>query len=51
LCIHQSGPSYERIHWIVWNGRRVIIAYDADAVSEETVRIARSALAAHLRSA
>src|SRR3954452_17084731 len=35
--------------WIVWAGRRVVIAYDADAVSKELVRIARSALAAHLR--
>jgi Virulence-associated protein E/Domain of unknown function (DUF3854) len=35
--------------WIVWVNRRVVIAYDADAVTKEHVRIARSALAAHLR--
>jgi len=37
------------LDWIVWAGRRVVIAYDADAVTKELVRIARSALAAHLR--
>jgi len=34
----------------VWQGRRVIIAYDADAVLKEPVRIARAELAAHLRA-
>jgi predicted P-loop ATPase len=38
------------LDWITWTGRRVIIAYDADAVMKELVRIARSALAAHLRA-
>jgi Domain of unknown function (DUF3854) len=37
------------LDWIVWSGRKVGIAYDADAVTKELVRIARSALAAHLR--
>ena len=37
------------LDWLVWAGRRVVIAYDADAVTKELVRIARSALAAHLR--
>jgi predicted P-loop ATPase len=37
------------LDWIVWEGRRVVIAYDADAVAKELVRIARSELAAHLR--
>lgn len=38
------------LDWIVWTGRKVVIAYDADAVTNELVRIARSALAAHLRT-
>jgi hypothetical protein len=38
------------LDWITWTGRRVVIAYDADAVSKELVRIARSTLAAHLRT-
>jgi hypothetical protein len=33
----------------VWQDRRVVIAYDADAVTKEPVRVARSELAAHLR--
>ena len=37
------------LDWLVWAGRRVVIAYDADAVTKESVRIARSMLAAHLR--
>ena len=37
------------LDWLVWAGRRVVIAYDADAVTKEPVRIARSVLAAHLR--
>ena len=37
------------LDWIVWAGRTVVIAYDADAVTKETVRIARSMLGAHLR--
>jgi hypothetical protein len=37
------------LDWITWRARRVIIAYDADAVTKELVRIARSELAAHLR--
>ena len=37
------------LDWVAWEGRRVVIAYDADAVAKELVRIARSELAAHLR--
>ena len=37
------------LDWLVWVGRRVVIAYDADAVTKEPVRIARSMPAAHLR--
>ena len=32
-----------------WEGRRVVISYDADVVVKDLVRIARSELAAHLR--
>jgi hypothetical protein len=35
--------------WVAWQNRRIIIAYDADAVTKDLVRIARSELAAHLR--
>jgi predicted P-loop ATPase len=35
---------------ITWDGRHVVIAYDADAVAREEVRIARSQLAAQLRA-
>jgi hypothetical protein len=38
------------LDWIAWEGRRVIIAYDADVVAKDLVRIARSEFAAHLRS-
>jgi hypothetical protein len=38
------------LDWIEWNCRYVVIAYDADAVTKEPVRIARSELAAHLRA-
>jgi hypothetical protein len=37
------------LDWVAWEGRRVVIAYDADAVTKDMVRIARSELAAHLR--
>jgi hypothetical protein len=37
------------LDWVVWKDRRVVIAYDADAVTKDLVRIARSVLAAHLR--
>jgi hypothetical protein len=37
------------LDWIAWGGRRVVIAYDADAVTKDLVRIARAELAAHLR--
>jgi hypothetical protein len=38
------------LDWITWSGRRVVIAYDADAATKELVRIARSTFAAHLRT-
>jgi hypothetical protein len=37
------------LDWIIWDGRQVVIAYDADAVAKELGRIARAELAAHLR--
>ena len=37
------------LDWIEWAGRKVVIAYDADAITKEFVRIARSVLGAHLR--
>src|SRR5215472_5289289 len=37
------------LDWIAWEGRRVVIAYDADVVAKDLVRIARSEFAAHLR--
>jgi len=37
------------LDWIAWEGRRVVIAYDADAVTKDLVRIARAELGAHLR--
>jgi len=53
-----SGPSGERmdikgpipdLDWIHWTGRRLIVAFDADVRSKESVRIARAELARHLR--
>ncbi len=38
------------LDWIAWENRRVVIAYDANAVIKDLVRIARSELAAYLRS-
>lgn len=38
------------LDWITWEHRRISIAYDADSVTKDLVRIARSELAAHLRS-
>jgi len=38
------------LDWVDWQGRKVVIAYDADAITKDLVRIARSELAAHLRS-
>jgi predicted P-loop ATPase len=43
-----KGPIPD-LEWIVWQHRRVVIAYDVDAGTKELVRIARSELAAHLR--
>jgi len=36
------------LDWIAWEGRRVVIAYDAD-VAKDLVRVARSEWTAHLR--
>jgi predicted P-loop ATPase len=53
-----SGPDGERLDVkgpipdldrIAWEGRRVIVAFDADASSKEQVRYARAELARHLR--
>src|SRR5262252_3162271 len=53
-----NGPTGERLNikgpitdldWIHWHGRRVIVAFDADVSSKESVRIARAELARHLR--
>jgi hypothetical protein len=37
------------LDWLVWQGRKVVIAYDSDVLTKDLVRIARSELAAHLR--
>ena len=37
------------LDWLAWHGRKVVIAYDADVVTKDLVRIARSELASHLR--
>lgn len=37
------------LDWVTWHGRKVVIAYDADVITKDLVRIARSELAAHLR--
>lgn len=37
------------LDWIAWDGRRVIIAYDTDVVTKDSVRIARAEFAPHLR--
>ena len=37
------------LDWVAWQDRKVVIAYDTDAVTKATVRIARAELAAHLR--
>jgi len=38
------------LDWVAWQGRKVVIAYDADVVTKDLVRIARSELAAHFVS-
>ena len=35
--------------WVAWQGSKVVIAYDANAVTKDSVRIARSENATHLR--
>jgi predicted P-loop ATPase len=53
-----NGPDGERIDvkgpipdldWITWEGRRVILAFDADVAHKDQVRFARADLARHLR--
>src|ERR1051326_7294016 len=38
------------LDWIIWQDRHVVIAFDADGITKDLVRIARSELAAHLRA-
>jgi len=54
-----NGPTGERLNikgpitdldWINWTGRRVVIAFDSDVKTKESVRIARAESARHLRS-
>jgi hypothetical protein len=44
-----KGPIPD-LEWVQWSGRRVVVAFDADVASKESVRIARAELARHLRS-
>ncbi len=37
------------LEWVAWQDRKVVITYDADAITKAPVRIARAELAAHLR--
>lgn len=46
--IDVKGPIPD-LDWINWKGRRVIIAFDADVLHKDQVRIARAELARHLR--
>jgi hypothetical protein len=41
--------SIRDLDWLAWQGRKVVIAYNADVVAKDLVRIARSEFAAHLR--
>jgi hypothetical protein len=43
-----KGPILD-FDWIAWKGRKVIIAFDADAAVKDQVRFARTELAQHLR--
>ena len=43
-----KGPILD-LDWIAWKGRKVIIAFDADAAVKDRVRFARAELAQHLR--
>lgn len=43
-----KGPIAD-LNWIAWQGRKVLIAFDADAGTKEQVRFARAELAQHLR--
>ena len=53
-----NGPDGQRLNvkgpipdleWISWEGRKVMIAFDADAATKDQVRFARWELAQHLR--
>lgn len=46
--VNVKGPITD-LNWIAWHGRKVIIAFDADANTKEQVRFARAELAQHLR--
>src|SRR5581483_4833791 len=46
--LNVKGPIAD-LNWIAWQGRKVLIAFDADAGTKEQVRFARAELAQHLR--
>jgi predicted P-loop ATPase len=46
--LNVKGPILD-LDWITWKGRKVIIAFDADAAIKDQVRFARIELAQHLR--
>ena len=46
--LNVKGPIAD-LNWIAWHGRKVLIAFDADAGTKEQVRFARAELAQHLR--
>ena len=46
--LNVKGPILD-LDWITWKGRKVIIAFDADAAVKDQVRFARIELAQHLR--
>lgn len=46
--VNVKGPIPD-LNWIAWEGRKVIIAFDADAGAKEQVRFARGELAQYLR--
>ena len=46
--LNVKGPILD-LDWIAWKGRKVLIAFDADAAVKDQVRFARAELAQHLR--
>ena len=46
--LNVKGPILD-LDWITWKGRKVIIAFDADAAVKDQVRFARIELAQYLR--